>query len=101
MCDGADGELVASSQCTGEAVSDLEGDKFAVGDACAGIARIKECTGAVKDMCCSKSFNRNICSCGRHGCSNSPWIKRSELDYEAGTMRSFQDRAKNVCFCLE
>ncbi|GMH36890.1 hypothetical protein BSKO_04763 [Bryopsis sp. KO-2023] len=96
----ADGELIASSQCSGEAESTTEGDSFAYGDACAGIAQIKACTGPGMEMCCDRGFKRTLCNCNRKGCSAGPWIKKSDFNAGENTMRSFEDRQRNVCFCM-
>lgn len=96
----ADGELIASSQCSGEGESTTEGDSFAYGDACAGIAQIKACTGPGMEMCCDRGFKRRLCNCNRNGCANGPWLKKSEFDDQSNTMRSFEDRKRNVCFCV-
>lgn len=96
----ADGELIADSLCLGNAESTTEGEVYAHGDACAGIAQIRQCKGPGADMCCASDFTRTLCSCNRKGCANGPWIKKSELDTEKNTFRSFADRKGNTCFCL-
>lgn len=95
-----DGDMLASSVCNGEAASTTESESFAVGDACAGVSQVKACTGAGKDMCCDAEFGRRLCNCSRHGCASGPWIKKSDYNIEQNTMRSFEDRSGNVCFCL-
>lgn len=96
-----DGEAIASSLCVGEAASRTEGDNFAVGNACAGIAQVTACEGPGKEMCCDSGFRRTLCVCNRNGCANGPWKRQTDFDPENNTKRSFVDRKQNVCFCLD
>lgn len=95
----ADGELAASSSCSGVGESEAKGETFAHGDACAGLAQIETCAGPGVADCCSPRFRRRLCNCSRDGCRHGPWVRKSDFDARSNALRSFEDRRGNVCFC--